>query len=64
MHNKYYDGFNVPVENFSDLLKNPPNILIIGSLVYEEKIRNKLRQYNIPIAKIISLRDFLVNIQS
>ena len=61
VHKKYYDGFSASVENFSDLEKNPPRILIIGSLVYEEKIRQKLQKHNLPIPRILALKDFLVN---
>jgi 2-polyprenyl-3-methyl-5-hydroxy-6-metoxy-1,4-benzoquinol methylase len=41
---RYFDGSNTPVENFDDLLQNPPSKVIICSLVFGHKIAKRLLQ--------------------
>ncbi|VVN26763.1 class I SAM-dependent methyltransferase [Pseudomonas fluorescens] len=42
LHHRYYDGFDVAVENFSDLLSNPPRHLLICSIAFGDRIFDRL----------------------
>lgn len=42
LHGRYYDGFEVPVENRADLIANPPAQTIICSLAFGERIAEQL----------------------
>ncbi len=42
LHRTYYPGFNVPIENRQDLLNNPPELLIIFTHTFGEKIKREL----------------------
>lgn len=39
----YYDGFDVPIENMSELLMRPPRQIVICSLAFGHKIAARLR---------------------
>ncbi|WP_417412015.1 class I SAM-dependent methyltransferase [Hoeflea sp.] len=42
LHGRYYDGFDVPIENRDDLIANPPAHLIICSHAFGDQIASKL----------------------
>jgi 2-polyprenyl-3-methyl-5-hydroxy-6-metoxy-1,4-benzoquinol methylase len=42
LHGKFYDGFDVSIENFSDLVANPPKSLMICSLAFGDRIAQKV----------------------
>ena len=44
LHSSYYDGFNVPIENHDELVARPPELLMICSLAFGNKIATKLRE--------------------
>ncbi len=58
---QYFDGFNVPVENFNDLLKSPVSHLLILSFAFGDKIKNKVLD-KLPANSIVvkSLSDFKI----
>lgn len=41
-HMNYFDGVNVPIENFNDLKQNPVTDMIVMSLTFGDVIRNKI----------------------
>jgi hypothetical protein len=43
VHGKYFDGFDVPVENFQDLQARPVTHMIIMSLPHAPAIAKKIR---------------------
>ncbi len=45
-HGKYFDGYEIPVENMDDFISNPTDNLLIMSLSFGEIIRNKLLAKN------------------
>lgn len=57
-HNKYFDGFPAPVENFEDIKKNPPTDILIMSLTFGGIIEKKIRD-SLPNIKVKKLEDFL-----
>lgn len=56
-HNHFLDGFKNPVENLSDLLNNPPELLIICSLSFGETIAEKIPKNVINPSNIILWSD-------
>lgn len=59
-HNCVFDGSKVPIENFSDLMKNPTTDIIIMSLTFGDIIKNKLTKNFGDKIKIITLKDLIV----
>jgi 2-polyprenyl-3-methyl-5-hydroxy-6-metoxy-1,4-benzoquinol methylase len=43
-HHQVFDGVDVPIENFQDLVKSPVTDLVIMSLTFGDGIRNKVRK--------------------
>lgn len=60
-HNKYFDGYSAPIENFSDLERNPVKKLFIMSLIFDEVIESKVRTALGDRVEIVKLRNILVN---
>jgi 2-polyprenyl-3-methyl-5-hydroxy-6-metoxy-1,4-benzoquinol methylase len=58
IHQQYFDGFAVPVENRNDLLMRPVSHVLILSAAFGDKIKNNILQ-QLPNAniKIASLKD-------
>jgi 2-polyprenyl-3-methyl-5-hydroxy-6-metoxy-1,4-benzoquinol methylase len=54
LHGRYYDGFDVPVENRADLVAKPPAHLIVCSHAFGDRIVEKLPR-DISITKWIDL---------
>lgn len=60
IHNQYFDGFNIKVENRRDLLEKPVTHLLIMSSVFGEKIKSQLASELIGNQMVImSLTDFV-----
>lgn len=58
-HNKYFDGINVKIENFSDLVKAPVENLIICSLTFDKVIFKKIKKEKSLKIKIIKLQEII-----
>lgn len=43
-HNNIFDGVNIPIENFSDLINSPTTDIILMSLTFEDIIKKKLQE--------------------
>ena len=43
LHGWYFDGFDILVENFADLVESPASTLLIASLAFGERIKVKVR---------------------
>jgi 2-polyprenyl-3-methyl-5-hydroxy-6-metoxy-1,4-benzoquinol methylase len=60
IHNKFFDGFDIPVENFEDLKIKPVDVMFILSFAFGEKIRSKIeKEESLKQVKVISLKDIL-----
>jgi len=57
LHGRLYDGFDVSVENFSDLVGNPPPNLMICSLAFGDRIAEKLTRESLPFIKVTRWRE-------
>jgi hypothetical protein len=44
IHGHYFDGFHVPVENMSELVRKPVTHLLILSFQFGEKIRENINK--------------------
>jgi 2-polyprenyl-3-methyl-5-hydroxy-6-metoxy-1,4-benzoquinol methylase len=53
LHSRYYDGFDVAIENFNDLVAHPPKKVIICSLAFGHKIASRLREKKIDTSRIV-----------
>jgi len=42
LHGRWLDGYEVPVESFQDLEKNPVSDLLVMSLSFGDKIKEKI----------------------
>ena len=56
IHRKSFDGFNVPIENFEDLLKEPVPFILIGSFSFGDQIKAKVLSA-LPNIKAITLKE-------
>jgi hypothetical protein len=43
-HNCVFDGINIPIESFSDLISRPTTDIILMSLTFEDIIKKKLQE--------------------
>ena len=58
-HGHHFDGTNIPIESFQDILKRPPNTIFIMSLTFERQIKTKIvSQFGDQIT-VLSLREIL-----
>ena len=58
-HGHHFDGTNIPIESFQDILKRPPNTIFIMSLTFEKQIKEKIvSQFGDEIT-VVSLREIL-----
>lgn len=53
---KYYDGCDIPIENFQDLCKNSPSHILICSFSFGDKIVSKIRAAGLA-SKILTLKE-------
>lgn len=58
IHGKYFDGFDVPIENFEDLKNNPVDLIFIMSDSFSEKIKQRLESENIK-GTVVVLKDLV-----
>jgi 2-polyprenyl-3-methyl-5-hydroxy-6-metoxy-1,4-benzoquinol methylase len=56
-HNQYFDGVNICIENFSDLVKSPVTHLFVMSLTFGETIKKKVKTYFGDSMQIITLKE-------
>lgn len=57
-HEGYFDGLDVPIENFNDLVRNPVDHLFIMSLTFGDVVRNKVLA-QCPQTRIVVLKDIV-----
>ena len=58
LKNRYFDGFDLPVEDFEDFVRNPPSHLLIASYAFDEQLKKKVIDHFGDAIEICSLRDF------
>lgn len=58
-HGKHFDGTAIPIENFQDAVRNPPETIIIMSLTFEKQIKGRLTKEFGNEVKVITLREVL-----
>ena len=58
-YGKYFDGVDVPIENFSDLRLNPVDSLFVMSPTFGEAIQSKILESNIPIPSLNLLKNLI-----
>jgi 2-polyprenyl-3-methyl-5-hydroxy-6-metoxy-1,4-benzoquinol methylase len=63
VHGKYFDGFNVPVENFADLQARPVSHMVIMSLPHAPAIARKIREHFGNRLVVTSLEEILTDMQ-
>ncbi|WP_321469663.1 class I SAM-dependent methyltransferase [Halarcobacter sp.] len=56
IHKKYFDGFDIAIENFNDLSKDPTDVVFVMSCSFGEKIKDKILS-NTSVIKVITLKD-------
>ena len=61
VHGKYFDGFNVPVENFADLQARPVRHMVVMSLPHAPAITRKIRGAFGDQIAVTSLEEILSN---
>ncbi len=57
LHGRYFDGFDIAIENRDDLLANPPEQVMICSLAFGEKIAIRLHEKHIRNLNILMWSD-------
>jgi len=57
LHGKFFDGFNIDVESFDDLIRNPPKRILVFSYVFGELIRKKILSHAKCELEIFTLED-------
>ncbi len=60
-HNKFFDGIDIPIENFEDLTLNPVTDLFIMSLTFGDVIKNKIFSRFGSSINVLTLRELLSN---
>jgi SAM-dependent methyltransferase len=58
-HNKYFDGCKIPIENFSDLRKSPPDHLFVMSLTFADVIMRKVMSAGVQLRSLRLLRSLI-----
>ena len=48
LHRRYFDGFNVQIENFMDLVERPTSQLLICTVAFGDQILNRLKKTTLP----------------
>ena len=56
-HNQFFDGVNINIENFSDLVRSPVTHLFVMSLTFGEAIEKKVQTYFGDSVRIITLKE-------
>jgi SAM-dependent methyltransferase len=59
LYGKYYPGFFSPVESRSDLMKEPPEIILIMSLSFGEKIAQKIIPELYGRSSVITMKELI-----
>jgi 2-polyprenyl-3-methyl-5-hydroxy-6-metoxy-1,4-benzoquinol methylase len=58
-YNRYFDGVDVPIENFNDLKAKPVDTLFIMSTTFGEKILTRINRGKIQCDRVVSLKKML-----
>ena len=58
-HGKHFDGTAIPIENFQDIVENPPNTIVIVSLTFEKQIKDRLTKEFGDQITVVTLREVL-----
>ncbi len=58
-HGNYFDGTNIPIESFQDIIERPPKTIFIMSLTFEKQIKSKIMSHFGDEIAIICLRDLV-----
>ena len=58
-HGHHFDGTNIPIESFQDILKKPPKTIFIMSLTFEKPIKDKIVSRFGDEITVVSLREIL-----
>ena len=56
IHGQYFDGFDIPVCSFEDMLASSPNVVLVFSYVFGTLIKEKIRKSDDTI-NVLSLED-------
>lgn len=57
-HDRRFDGVDIKVENIVDLSNNPSDLVMLFSLTFENKLRDKLKSYSVH-SPVLSLSQML-----
>ena len=57
LHGRYFDGFDIAIENRDDLLANPPEQVMICSLAFGKKIATRLHEKQIRNLNVLMWSD-------
>ena len=60
-HQLFFDGIDVEIENFDDLVRNPVTHIIIMSFTFAEAIKNKIHQQFSNTIHVLTLKDIITN---
>ena len=58
-HGKHFDGTAIPIENFQDIVENPPDVIVIMSLTFEKQIKERLTKEFGNQITVVTLREML-----
>jgi hypothetical protein len=58
-HGKHFDGTAIPIENFQDIVENPPDVIVIMSLTFEKQIEERLTKEFGNQITVFTLREML-----
>ena len=62
-HNCVFDGLNIPIESFSDLISRPTTDIILMSLTFEDIIKKKLQKTFGKEINITSLKKLITKVK-
>lgn len=63
-HKRYFDGFDVAVENWEDFTQNPPRDVVIMSLPHAEAIKAKILERADNVTTVYTLADILAGVSA
>lgn len=58
-HDLYFEGIDVRIENFEDLIRNPVSHIVIMSFTFADTIKNKIHRQFADSIQVLTLRDIL-----
>jgi len=60
-HGHHFDGTDIPIESFRDIIDRPPKTIFIMSLTFEKQIKNKIISHFGNQINVVSLREILTS---